>query len=205
MSTFQYVGKIIIRRKLSSGGRYLTRKTIKARPQFISCAVCCDKQNMLPKMDVIQKFATSSYLQVMWFVRNLSQYCRNKLKASAKVPLWYQRENATWECRASYWSERLVSMHLPLSYTTQHAIYRMKGIHSALNPSGICGYCMLRLVEQQILCILPTQSIMCSLSFSQQTANISLHSFHRLLFLMETHSILCEVQTDVYTGHNDVN
>lgn len=46
---------------------------------------------------------------------------------------------------------------------------------------------------------------MCSLSFSQQTAIISLQGFHRLVFLMETHWILYEVQTDVYTGHNDVN
>lgn len=92
MSTFQYVGRIIIRRKLSSGGQYLTRKTIKVGPQFISCAVCCDKQNMLLKMDVILKFATScyEYLQVMWLVRKLSQYCSNKLKASAKVPFCYQ-------------------------------------------------------------------------------------------------------------------
>lgn len=42
-------------------------------------------------------------------------------------------------------------------------------------------------------------------AFSQQTVIISLRSFHRFVFLMETHWILCEVQTDVYTGHNDVN
>jgi hypothetical protein len=94
MSTFKYGGRIIIRRKLSSGGRYLTRKT-KVRPQSISCAVCCDKHDMLPKMDVILKFATSCYLQVMWLVRKLSQYCRNKLKASSEVSFCYQRENAT--------------------------------------------------------------------------------------------------------------
>jgi len=147
MSTFQYEGKIIIRRKLSSGGRYLTRKTIKVRPQSISCAVCCDKQNMLPKMDVILKFATSCYLQVMWLVRKLSQYCRNKLKASAKVPFCYQRENTIWQCQASHWNEHLVSMQLLLNYTIQNAIYRVKGkVRSALNPSGICGSCMLRLV-----------------------------------------------------------